>query len=799
MMVRLFLIILPVLLSKDVLIAQKIKILDAHSLEALSGVYIYNASKKLQVVSDSQGIASLDIFSEGEPLKLHLFSYNTLEIKNVFKKDTLTDIHLTPGIIGTEVLVTKNKLKQRILDLPAYIDRLKPGALNRSTFQTTADLLGKANGVFIQKSQQGGGSPMIRGFAANRILLVVDGVRINNAIFRSGNLQNILSVNPGGLERVDVLFGPNSLIYGSDALGGVIHMHSKKVEFASGWKGLVSLSAQSANTSLALDAGIQYGAKRWSFSTQVGRHLYGNLKMGSNGPEEYLQPYYVKADLANGTNDLLIQNPNPKIQRNTGFEQRFFNQQLSYRLNATTDINYSFIYSTTGNVQRYDRLIRPNPEGLVHAEWYYGPQRWFFHKLSIVSKAEKKWYSDYRITTAYQNQRESRNDRKFGEQILRHRKERVRALSLNADFRKEAENHFEWRYGTEWIHNRVNSKARAENVLSRRRWTIQSRYPDGATFWSSAFYLQASKKIDFLQLSGGLRFQHTNTRADFSSAFLDPPVKELRHTNNTLVWSLGANFGLSESFFAYANYSKGFRAPNIDDLTKVFDSEPGSVVVPNPELEAEKIGSIELGFQSRTRRPFDYHISVHYSDLIDFMTRQNFTFGGRDSILYDGSLSQVQAILNAQSGYIFGAELKLNYTGKKWELGGQAVIQQGRLQTNSESDIPIRHIAPNSALLHIARNLTYFNIVATWNYNAGLSFEQLAPSELSKSYLYAKDDRGNPYAPAWWTIDLSLDKQVNSWTIEAGLYNLFDKRYRPYSSGIAAAGRNVAVSLRYSW
>ena len=93
--------------------------------------------------------------------------------------------------------------------------------------QTTADLLAATPGVRVQKSQGGGGSPVIRGFEANRVLLVMDNVRMNNAIYRSGHLQNAITVDPQSLERTEVIFGPSSVIYGSDALGGIVHFYTK--------------------------------------------------------------------------------------------------------------------------------------------------------------------------------------------------------------------------------------------------------------------------------------------------------------------------------------------------------------------------------------------------------------------------------------------------------------------------------------------------------------------------------------------------------------------------------------------
>ncbi len=99
--------------------------------------------------------------------------------------------------------------------------------ISRSPLGTGADLLAMTPGVRIQKSQGGGGSPVLRGFEDNRVLLVVDGVRMNNAIYRSGHLQNAITIDPNTIERVEVVFGSSSVGYGSDALGGVIHYYTK--------------------------------------------------------------------------------------------------------------------------------------------------------------------------------------------------------------------------------------------------------------------------------------------------------------------------------------------------------------------------------------------------------------------------------------------------------------------------------------------------------------------------------------------------------------------------------------------
>nr|MCU0385755.1 TonB-dependent receptor plug domain-containing protein [Flavihumibacter sp.] len=109
-----------------------------------------------------------------------------------------------------EVVISFNKWEQQLNEVPNKITKINRTQIQLQQPQTAADMLAQSGSVFIQKSQLGGGSPMIRGFATNRVLLVVDGVRMNNAIYRSGNLQNVISIDPLALEAAEVVFGPGS-------------------------------------------------------------------------------------------------------------------------------------------------------------------------------------------------------------------------------------------------------------------------------------------------------------------------------------------------------------------------------------------------------------------------------------------------------------------------------------------------------------------------------------------------------------------------------------------------------------
>ncbi|GAI23612.1 unnamed protein product, partial [marine sediment metagenome] len=127
-----------------------------------------------------------------------------------------------------ESVISASKWEQNKSEIPNRIKSIFESDIQFHNPQTAADLIGSSNEVFIQKSQMGGGSPMIRGFAANSVLLVIDGIRMNNAIYRSGNLHNVISLDPNIIEGSEIIFGPGSVVYGSDALGGVMDFHTKR-------------------------------------------------------------------------------------------------------------------------------------------------------------------------------------------------------------------------------------------------------------------------------------------------------------------------------------------------------------------------------------------------------------------------------------------------------------------------------------------------------------------------------------------------------------------------------------------
>jgi hemoglobin/transferrin/lactoferrin receptor protein len=248
------------------------------------------------------------------------------------------------------------------------------------------------------------------------------------------------------------------------------------------------------------------------------------------------------------------------------------------------------------------------------------------------------------------------------------------------------------------------------------------------------------------------------------------------------------------------NLSSAFRAPNIDDVGKVFDSEPGSVVVPNNNLRPEYAYGGELGLKLNFENIVVLDVATYYTYLDNALVRRDFALNGESEILYDGELSNVQAIQNAAKSKIYGFEAGVQFNfSKQMKLTSQYNVIGGEEEDDNGDINPLRHAAPNFGNTHLVWHNSKFQIDAFADYNNELSFHQLAPSETEKDYLYALDSNGNPYAPSWYTFNLRTQYKItDAATIVASLENITDQRYRPYSSGLSAPGRNLIVSLKYS-
>ena len=639
---------------------------------------------------------------------------------------------------------------------------------------------------------------MIRGFGANTVLIVVDGVRMNNAIFRGGNLQNIINIDPNALESSEVIFGPGAVIYGSDALGGVMDFHTISPTFSGDEhkriQGHGFLRYSSANQEKTASIQLKAGARKWGYAGNLTYSDFGDLRTGSIRPDRHpdfgKRPEYI--DQVHGI-DSIIDNSDENLQRFSGYKQISTLQKLTFRLGSETELSYTFNFSSTSDIPRYERLTLYDQEELKYAQWYYGPQRWMMNALRLNYFRPGKILDAAKLTVAFQQFEESRHTREYRDPVLRNRREKVHVFSLNADFEKEANERNHIFYGFEYLYNHVNSTANTWNTQSQEVGYLSTRYPDGGSdVHNLAVYLSYKRDIrKQLFLSTGLRYTYQDLLSKFDESVFD--FTSISNRSSAINGNIGLVYRPNGTWILSGMFSSGFRAPNVDDISKVFDSEPGSVVVPNPGLKPEYSYNAELSFTKIWSDRVELSGNVFYSFLRDAMVRADFEVNGEDSIVYDGELSKVQAIVNTGRANIYGANLGLKVDfSSSWSSRASINMIEGR---DIEEDEPLRHTTPVFGLISV--NYTKKKLLTELfiRFNGPRSFANLPPSERSKTHIYSSDG-----SLAWYTINLRGQYQVNSWlSANIALENILDHHYRTYSSGISAPGRNFIVAIKASF
>jgi hemoglobin/transferrin/lactoferrin receptor protein len=700
----------------------------------------------------------------------------------------------------SEVVISANRWKQNSKDIPQKVSVISPTKVALHNPQTAADLLTISGKVFMQKSQQGGGSPMIRGFATNRLLYAIDGVRMNTAIFRGGNIQNVISLDPFATEQTEVVFGPGSVMYGSDAIGGVMSFQTLTPQFSSTSKSIVSGNAvsrfSSANNEKTGHFDVNVGWKNWATITSFSSNDFDDLRMGSHGPDDYLRPFYVQRQ--NGT-DVVVTNSDPLVQKPTAYSQINLMQKVRFKPNEKWDFQYGLHFSETSSYSRYDRHIRYTNAGLPrYGEFNYGPQKWIMNNLNITHQSKTKLFDEMAFRFAYQFFEESRMSRNINNPNREIRTEKVHAYSINADFTKATTTKNNILYGVEYVFNDVISTGINQNIVAGTSQDGPSRYPQ-ATWQSLGVYLNNQYKVsDKTKIQTGLRYNVFILNADFDTTFYPFPFSSATINNGSLTGSAGFVFRPNNQWIISSNVATAFRSPNVDDVGKVFDSEPGSVVIPNPDLEAEYAYNIDLNIAKQIGKYVKIDFSTYYTLLDNALVRRDFTLNGASQIMYDGELSQVQAIQNAAKANVYGIQAGVEVKMPSgFRFSTDLNFQKGEEELDNGDKSPSRHAAPFFGVSRIGYANSKLDLEFNMQFSDEVGFDDLAEEEKSKKEIYAIDGNGNPYSPSWYTLNLkSMYKLNKNFTLTAGLENITDQRYRPYSSGIVSPGKNFILALR---
>lgn len=702
-----------------------------------------------------------------------------------------------------EVVVYSNKFAENKKNIVQKIDIITSNMIAKINAQNTGDLLANSGNVFVQKSQQGGSSPVIRGFEASRVLLVVDGIRMNNAIYRSGHLQNLITVDQNMLERVEVLHGPSSTLFGSDALGGTISLQSKTPKTTDSNTLKVSTAAfsrySSVNNEKTFHINLSIAGKKWGWLQAYTFSNFGNLKMGDNYSKKYpdfgRRSSYIAS--INGI-DSIVQNKDDRVQRFSGYKQWDISQKILFKQSDKISHLINMQFSNSTDIPRYDRLQDIRNGKLRFASWYYGPQKRNLIAYELNMK-KLSFIDEVKMIVSYQQIEESRVTKEYRRyDRLDKRIENLHVLGFTLDGRKFWKNN-ELVIGMDGQLNDVKSVGSRTNTITGVISALDSRYPNGKNKMNYfASYAQHTLKFSNKKwvMNDGLRLQTVSLKSTIAdNSFFNFPFTAISQTNFAATGNIGLIFLANEDLRISSGISSGFRAPNIDDLSKIFETSTQlkQIVIPNPDIKPEFTYNVDFGISKNFNKKALVEFTGYYTMFQNAIVVAPFKLNGEDSVLYNGINTAVFANQNKNQAFVYGFNSSINLNiSKSISYYTSVNYTYGRFKKEDGSLIPLDHIPPffgKSSLNYSKGNFNseFFGLFNGWkktkNYN--LTGED--------NFQYATPDG----MPSWFTLNVKAGFQLQKHLlIQAGIENILDRNYRNFASGFSAAGRNFFITLR---
>jgi len=662
-----------------------------------------------------------------------------------------------------ETLITAARFTDPASKSPASQTTILPAAIREREAKTSAEVLREENGIMVQKTNHGGGSAVIRGLSSNRILILADGIRLNNAVYRLGNHQYLTTVNVSSLQRMEITKGPGSALFGSDALGGTINLVTMDTNNFSEdaffhFSGFSRYAGADDEKSLA--GSLNYNSKKLLVKTAFNLKSAGDLKRGSLNSFDHLQ------------------RTAGQVQSPSGFNSYDFLLGLAYKLHSSGSLIFSHQRSRQFDVPRYDKYEINN-----YYIWDYQPQKRDLIFLRHEWKPARGYVDRLQTTISLHRQAEGRRMQPSRPALRTEEFDEVwsRGLQISA---LSVFDHSKISCGFDFYSDRVHSGRFISGSGTERIKQQTARYPDGSLYYSSGLYLMYSKELGRnLTMSGALRYS-SNT-AKFESA--DSTFSSFALKFSSVTADGGLVYDWNPDWKIKAGISQGFRAPNLSDLSKFGQSKGNIYEVPNTNLQPEKIICFESGAEYSAKN-FSSSLILFCSRIYDMLESRPAEYQGSRTIERQGQIFEVKSKQNFGTADIRGAETEASASlSSSLQIRGQFTYIFGQ---NTKSDEPVSKIPPPFGLISLK-----------WQkkkYRAEL-FSRFA----LKQDRLSDDDMDDPRiqeggTPGWITLNLRSSVKLNEYiNLRFSVENLLDLNYREHSSGINAPGRNFIISAGF--
>lgn len=650
----------------------------------------------------------------------------------------------TTIILIKEVIITANRQKSIAFDGTAAVSLLNKQELSYLAPMSMPDVLMTAPGVWMQKTNHGGGSPFIRGLTGYQTLLLIDGIRFNNSTFRSGPNQYLNTIDPLMVDRIEVVRGQGSVQYGSDAIGGVVQMMSHTPRFSSEgttWNGFIYgkyLSEDMEKTGrISLDVGMKNTAISAGFTSKNLGDIVAGGSLGKLSP--------------------------------TGYNEYSMDFKLLQKTKSGQLFTVAYQHHLQKDVPLYHKIIDGS-----YSTYSFDPQQRDLAYLKWNAPTNNKWFDKIRITISFQGAIEGRIKQKTNDTNIKNEKDKVKTFGAVIEVISKPSEFWSISSGIEYYHDKVRSSAFERQENSTIKNEIRGLYPDNSSADNFALYSLHSFKMEKFNFSFGARYNMVQLSINdefFGQTTINP---------NAFVGNAGITFKVNSKHHIIGSINSGFRAPNINDVSSLGVAD-FRYEVPNYDLKPEKSLNFEVGLKSRFQR-FSSNIYFYQNNLTDLITNVKATYNGQSTI--DGV--QVYKRINVDKAVLRGVEADVEYI-----ITSKILAQANLTYTygkNQSKDEPMRRIPPLFGRMSIF-----------WHLNSKI--------KMNGSFIYANkqerlsqgdidDDRiADGGTPGWETFDISAHYSRKNMNIQIGITNLFDKAYRTHGSGVDGIGRSIWLSL----
>lgn len=639
-----------------------------------------------------------------------------------------------------EVVLTSQRKAQKSFYIPYSVESVSNTTLNNYYPRTTPEALIGVNGVFVQKTNHGGGSPFIRGLTGNQSLILIDGIRLNNSTFRYGPNQYLNTIDAFTIDKIEVAKGTGSVQYGTDALGGVVQLFTKEPQFSntgSKWLGKV-----------------------------LGKYMTGDMEKTVRGEGVY-QGQHVAAQVGATYRNFgdLIGGDTTGKQLPSGYKEFAFDAKTKFRIKDAFDVTLAHQFLQQQHVPVYHKVVLEN-----FAVNEMDPQQRMLTYAKVNRQAHNKFFQQIEAIASWQQTIEGRNSRKNGSSTLSKEKDEVNTLGFTFDVASQFSNAWSANTGIELYADKVNSTR--ENVLmqSGSKTAVRGLYPDAATYHNYSTYSLHHIQLNKWSVEGGIRF---NT---FAITINDTSLGKVKITPSSFVYNGAIMYNLSRLHHVYASYSSGYRAPNIDDMGTLgivdFRYE-----VPAADLRPEQSRNTEIGYKFNTSK-WSGTAAVYYMHLTNLIARIKM----QDQVI---SGYPVYAKENVEDAYIKGFETEVSYElTKDLKLTGSLAYTYGQNLAKHE---PLRRMPPlNGRVIANYQKQKWF-----------AAAELLFASKQSRLAQGDKDDNRIPAGgtPGWNVANLYAGYTTSIFRFNMSFQNLLNKDYRTHGSGINGVGRSAWLTV----